>query len=417
MSETAGVAQYVHYLARLLIPLGIVLLGGCDGTGASVSININTPSSDTVPQNLVAYPGSGQVTLDWDAVEGADSYAVYWSTDSGVSPYDNAFVVTEPPVTQQWLVNGVTYYYRVSAIEFGVESGLSDEQTATPHAWVSPATAANRVNDLIWNGTRFVAVGDGGTVTTSTDGEIWSGRVSGTTEYLRGVTWEAGQFVAVGDSGKILLSNDGLSWVSHDIASNYYLYDAVSDGSQFVLVGDLIGSASEAILRTTTPDTPASWSSASTVPNTGNRLEAITWNGALFVSTGQNGLILTSPDADNWTRRGNGLTLNTLRAVVWAADQFVVVGDNGTVLTSPDGLNWSKRATGMLADLQDVYFDGGLYLASGTNGTILSSADGVSWSQEYFNPNTPLNTVHGDGTVDVVAGGLTGNGAIYTRPR
>ena len=56
-------------------------------------------------------------------------------------------------------------------------------------------------------------MGYSGTILTSSDnGNTWTGRTSGISEYLGGVTYGNGLFVTVGYSGTILTSSDGTSW-------------------------------------------------------------------------------------------------------------------------------------------------------------------------------------------------------------
>ena len=55
----------------------------------------------------------------------------------------------------------------------------------------------------------FVAVGDNGTILTSSDGTTWTSRTSGTTEKLRGGAYGNSTLVVVGASGTILTSSDG----------------------------------------------------------------------------------------------------------------------------------------------------------------------------------------------------------------
>ena len=56
----------------------------------------------------------------------------------------------------------------------------------------------------------------------------------------------------------------------------------------------------------------------------------------LFVTVGDNGIILTSSDGISWTKRTSGTTKN-LYGVTYGNSTFVTVGDNGTCLlyTSP----------------------------------------------------------------------------------
>ena len=60
----------------------------------------------------------------------------------------------------------------------------------------------------------FVAVGNSGTLLTSSDGITWTSRTSGTTKSLNGITYANNSFMTVGESGTILTSSDGTSWTS-----------------------------------------------------------------------------------------------------------------------------------------------------------------------------------------------------------
>ena len=58
----------------------------------------------------------------------------------------------------------------------------------------------------------FVAVGDNGTIITSSDGTTWTLRTSGTTEKLRGGAYGKSTLVVVGFSRTIFTSSDGITW-------------------------------------------------------------------------------------------------------------------------------------------------------------------------------------------------------------
>jgi photosystem II stability/assembly factor-like uncharacterized protein len=62
----------------------------------------------------------------------------------------------------------------------------------------------------------WVAVGESGTILTSSDGITWTSRTSGTSEALYVVTYGNNTFVTVCDSGTILTSKDGTTWTSRD---------------------------------------------------------------------------------------------------------------------------------------------------------------------------------------------------------
>ena len=97
----------------------------------TLSINGNVIDS---PDNLQADPGNSFVDLTWDAPEnsiGVTNYNIYKGTNSGNEVFyttiGNVLSYTDNDVT-----NGITYYYKVSAISNEGESGFTNEANASP---------------------------------------------------------------------------------------------------------------------------------------------------------------------------------------------------------------------------------------------------------------------------------------------
>ena len=74
-----------------------------------------------VPTGVTATPNNQQVTLTWNAVPGAVTYNVYYSTDPNVTTANGTEVpgLTSPTYTLTGLTNGVTYYFIVVAVNTG----------------------------------------------------------------------------------------------------------------------------------------------------------------------------------------------------------------------------------------------------------------------------------------------------------
>src|SRR5205807_10421494 len=82
------------------------------------------PPPPSTPTNLTAAPGNGQVTLSWSAATGAASYNLYRSTTSGgegSTPVVTGIASTS--YTNTGLTNGITYYFRVAAVNASGTSG------------------------------------------------------------------------------------------------------------------------------------------------------------------------------------------------------------------------------------------------------------------------------------------------------
>ena len=105
----------------------------------------------------------------------------------------------------------------------------------------------------------------------------------------------------------------------------------------------------------------------------------------LFVTVGQAGIILTSPDGTTWTQRTSPPGPFGARAhlfdVTYGNGLFVTVGDSGTIFTSSDGTTWAKRNSGTSNDLYGVTYGNGLFVTVGEYGTFLTSPDGTTWTK------------------------------------
>jgi len=60
----------------------------------------------------------------------------------------------------------------------------------------------------------------------------------------------------------------------------------------------------------------------------------------MFVVVGADGMVMTSTDAQNWSKQNSG-TRSTLRGITVKDDAFVAIGDDGVIIKSPDGTNWT----------------------------------------------------------------------------
>ncbi len=101
--------------------------------GGTPGVNDSVPTG--APSGLAGTPGAGQATLTWSAVPGAASYDVYRGTNAGgESATPVATGLTGAAYVDQGLNGGQTYYYYVTAIDPGGQSGPSNETSVTPQA-------------------------------------------------------------------------------------------------------------------------------------------------------------------------------------------------------------------------------------------------------------------------------------------
>jgi fibronectin type 3 domain-containing protein len=101
----------------------------------------------SAPQNLQAIPGEAQVMLVWASPSDnggliITSYKIYRGTSAGATSY-LATVGNVLSFTDHIVSNGVTYYYRVGAVNDVGEGAFSDEVSATPSSAISPSAPQN----------------------------------------------------------------------------------------------------------------------------------------------------------------------------------------------------------------------------------------------------------------------------------
>lgn len=229
--------------------------------------------------------------------------------------------------------------------------------------WTSyPQT--NNLSGICYAGGHYVAIGNVGTVLTSTDGQQWSAARTNTRNSFNGITYAGGQFRVLGNGGMVYSSPDGLVW------------DSVQ-----------------------TPTTLA--------------LTSLAYGKGLYVASGRQGQMASSKDFRTWTLIPASIYDN-IQAILFHDDQFLLVGQNGAIFTSPDAITWTRRSSGTTHDLNSLVHDGSHYFAAGDSGTVLRSKDGVVWT-DISAPTKEklLGIATGDGRVVAVGTTSTSVSSVH----
>lgn len=261
-------------------------------------------------------------------------------------------------------------------------AGYSVHTSLDGVTWTAHLLGANYPMAVASDGNQFVVVANK-EISTSLDGVNWS--VHSTKFYLWAATWSGGQFIVAGGAGAAT-STDGVTWTDHDFnvcpeGSCSYAQTVASNGDQIIVAaGSYILNSSDAVAWTL--------QTSGTVRN----LNDIVRSDSQFVVVGY-GVIQTSNDGAVWTRRdfwSNPYYMNSgdLNGVGWDGRLYVSVGQGGVILTSQDGITWDSRISGTTYHLVDVAGSGDGFVAVGDSGTILFSADGITWAPQ----TTPTST-------------------------
>jgi len=371
---------HVHF--RVLAIASLIALAGCQ----------QPEPPGEAPSGVAVEPGDGRVTVTWNQQPGL-TYWIFFQIGSSVSPTTQGAAILRDVVSPQVLfnfANGTQYAFVMNASKGDSAAGpASPVVVATPRLagvnWASGAALSTaNLNGMAFNGSRFVAVGDMGTVfagdhsytSISPPGvSAWMPPTSlppGFTSNLSAVTY-TGQFVALGTDGSILTSSDGLTWAlaanpvpgtgMNAIAFGPGLHVAAGSGGNIFTSPDLI-----------------TWTQATS--NTVNDLYSVSFLNGGFVATGANGTLVTSPDGVTWTVQVSN-TASALRSAAFRAlpARYVAVGDAGAIVTSADGVAWNLITPPPLAqNLSSVVF-GSRFVAVGQGGAVAFSDDGTNWTQ------------------------------------
>jgi len=150
----------------MVLIVGIVaLIGSCakkdDSTATATANAASTLDPPTCPSDNTDCITAGyfQNELDWNAVSGATSYTIYWSTSTGVSSSSTAITgITDDNYTHTGLDNGTTYYYKAATVDSDGTGSLSDEVSATPRAAYSINDVCTNLSDNAsgdWDGMQY----------------------------------------------------------------------------------------------------------------------------------------------------------------------------------------------------------------------------------------------------------------------
>ena len=262
--------------------------------------------------------------------------------------------------------------------------------TPTPTATVTPAPArtataspTEEVAEIKLSAVPlFIAVGEQGTILTSSDGTTWTEQYSGTTQWLRGGAYGNSTLVVVGFLGTILTSLDGTDWIIRDSGIFHDLGNVTYKNSTFMAVGRYG--------RIVTSSDGTTWTEQySGFPK---HLWGVTYGNNIWVTAGDDGTIFTSSDGTDWFNRTAGIT-EELNEVIYANNTFVIFGNNGTILTSLDGIDWNVRDSGTFNNLPAGTYGNGTFVAVGRNGTIITSTDAVTWTSRTSGTSEHLRRV------------------------
>ena len=254
--------------------------------------------------------------------------------------------------------------------------GASNHRTADISVgWINRLGGLPYVlNDVMWDGTLFIAVGNDGAVLTSADGIDWVARDSATNANLYELAAFEANIFAVGDEIILLSTDHGENWITKAVLDGVTLTAVAINTTQVVVGGNGPDLLQPTIMIS--EDRGDTWQAVDSPSDICFSFRDLSYADKLFVAATDCGFSLSgarvhvSADGKSWheiivRQEGRGL-----QAIVHDGSQFVAVGGFGAVFTSFDGFNWTDLGTSV-ADVD--------HRSAAWSGSKLVLAGGVSW--------------------------------------
>ncbi len=216
---------------------------------------------------------------------------------------------------------------------------------------------------------------------------------------LYSVIFAQNRFVAVGTGGRVITSVDGESWTAGAEIPFERARAIVFNGTEYLVAG-----ASGRIYVTSSPET-GPWTQRATSQPAAGWFNGLAFSGSTYVAVGDSGLIFSSTDGGaTWATRTSPVANANYRAVAAKAGRFVAVGINGVAITSTDGVTWASLTLPTTPYnytaqfFNSVSVVNNVFVITGNGGALLSSSDGVTWTAYTTGTGHALMAAAFDGT-------------------
>jgi photosystem II stability/assembly factor-like uncharacterized protein len=246
------------------------------------------------------------------------------------------------------------YYFKAAvydsvnshAIVVGVDefnNGIVIQITASPFNWINLAIpACQSLNDIIFDGTRYITVGNNGVLIKTNNPASWTNITNtGTTRNINSICFTGAAYALAGDQGLILTSANLVTFTRVTTSTTANLNSITWTGTRFVAVGDIgtILTSTDGIL----------WAPTSSFNDNFNSVffEATT---DTVIVVGQGGVIIRAQETGNPATAlnffvvSNLVTANDLYDIIFQStvgqvSTYLIVGSYGTVLKLNINLN------------------------------------------------------------------------------
>ena len=356
-------------------------LAACGGGGGGGS---PAPGLTLTPSSNSATPGGAAIALHATVTGSSATPAWSLSGPGTLSAASGADVTYTPPAsTPGNEAATATITATIAGLSSQAQVALA-ETDGPGHHWHFAMAPGTTWTDIAWGGGRFVAVGFGGSIATSTDGQHWTHADTPDRTSWSSAAYGAGTgWVVVGGDRHVVTSPDGVAWTVQPTLQDSPSAGQVACGNGVFVAAGGFASWVSADGKTWTPMTA--------------QLSGIAFGNGVFVGTTAAGPV-ASADGRTWPAAAS-----TSAGDISNANDGVAFGNGGFVATTgsamstgTDGTHWSAVASppfnaGRPSFVVDRFY---LQWAGG------SSSDGRTWEASSSPPGRK-GAANADGSVVV----------------
>ena len=307
-----------------------------------------------------------------------DAYAVASGTDTYTATIDG-YTLVEGKSVKIKFTNANT-----SASTLNINSlGAKAIKKSNGNDLSSGNIKAGQICHLVYTGSVFQLLGEGGEYGTATASDVLSGKTIGTENGLVDGTMPNRGAVSntITTQGGSYTIPSGYHSGSGKVTANFTNLTAenVKEG---VNIGGVVG--------TYAPLAGYTWTQRTSSFGT-TTIWGVCYGQGMFVAVGNSGKIATSTDGTTWTQRTSIFGTTTIYGIGYGQGMFVAVGVSGKLATSTDGTTWTQRTSSFsTSTIYDVCYGQGMFVAVGVSGKLATSTDGTTWTQRTSNFDTSI---------------------------
>lgn len=211
-----------------------------------------------------------------------------------------------------------------------------------------------------------------------------------------------GKYVAVGDNGYISTSTNGTSWTTpKQVGTTRWSKIAYGNGKFFAIT---------LTSYFTTSTNGTTWTTPRKLDVSGGTNDIAYGGGKLILACYSGNLWTSTDDGQTWSNTHH-YGSDTWKIVTYANGKFVAVSTNGYAISSVDGETWENRISAINSYYPpvDIAYGNGKFIIVGGKGRLSTSGDAITWPATKYIQNLDFNCIEYSNSKFMAVGSLYEN--------